>query len=277
MVEAASDEDELTPEGRLGRRVRQMREQRGLSLRGLSKEVSGYSYSYIHRVEQGKQKPSTALVRALDDFFGTCGALAEIYGLSQEMQVAHYSREIVRREQEAIRIQVFTSSHIPGLLQTEGYARELFRSGRPGAPESEVEAMVASRVDRQYIFARLEPPYYWAVMDEAALRRAPHDRAIMRDQLGHILRFAEQAHVTVQVLPFEEGLHPVLGGSITLHMLRDGSTVGLVESFRSGDPVESPKRIVELSQRFDLARSMALPENKSLDLIRAYLKEYEDG
>ncbi|WP_432744366.1 helix-turn-helix domain-containing protein [Streptomyces sp. JH002] len=274
-MELTSDDGELTPELRLGRQVRQLREQRGLSLRGLSKEVSGYAYSYIHRVEQGKQKPSTALVRALDEFFGTCGALAEIYGLSEEMRVAQYSLATVKREQEAIRIQVFASSHIPGLLQTESYAREHIRAGLPAAPHDEVEALVASRMDRQYIFARADPPFYWAIMDEAAFRRPTGDKAVMCEQLEHILRFAENPHVTVQVLPFVEGLHPMLGGSLTLHTLGNGTTAGLVESFGTGDPVDSPRRIVVLTQRFDLVRSKALSESKSLDLIRDYLKEYE--
>jgi hypothetical protein len=68
----------------------------------------------------------------------------------------------------------------------------------------------------------------------------------------------------------------MLGGSLTLLTLKDGATVALVESFDSGEPVDSPKRVVELVQRFDVARSKALPESESLDLIRSYLKEYAD-
>ncbi|MGW7292288.1 helix-turn-helix domain-containing protein [Streptomyces xiamenensis] len=274
-MELAGGEEGLTPQARVGRKVRQLREQRGLSLRRLSKEVSGYSYSYIHRVEQGQQKPSTALVRALDDYFGTCGALAELYGLSQDMLVAQYSRETVRKEQEAIRIQVFTSSHIPGLMQTEEYARELFRTGLPPSSGADLEEWVASRIDRQYIFDRVDPPYYWAIMDEAALSRPAKDKRVMCAQLAHVLRFAAKPFATVQVLPFEEGLHPMLGGSLTLLTLRDGATVSLVESFDTGDAVGSPRRIVDLSQRFDLARSKALSPSDSADLIRAYLKGYE--
>nr|WP_262371570.1 Scr1 family TA system antitoxin-like transcriptional regulator [Streptomyces sp. WAC01526] len=63
---------------------------------------------------------------------------------------------------------------------------------------------------------------------------------------------------------------------MSLHTLRNGSTFAYVESFASGVQVESPERILELTQRFDVARSKALPEREALDLIRGYLREYED-
>lgn len=68
----------------------------------------------------------------------------------------------------------------------------------------------------------------------------------------------------------------MLGGGLTLMTLREGGTVALVESFDSGEAVDSTKRVVELTQRFDVARSMALTDDESLDLIRGYLKGYED-
>jgi hypothetical protein len=67
----------------------------------------------------------------------------------------------------------------------------------------------------------------------------------------------------------------MLGGSLNLHTLPDGGTLAVVESFESGEPVEAPKKILELTQKFDLARSLALTDDESLDLIRQYLKEYE--
>jgi hypothetical protein len=87
---------------------------------------------------------------------------------------------------------------------------------------------------------------------------------------------AEKPHVTLQVLPFDQGLHSMMGGSLMLLTLKNGATVALVESHASGEAVDSPKRTVELVQRFDVARSKALPESESLDLIRHYLKEYAD-
>lgn len=68
----------------------------------------------------------------------------------------------------------------------------------------------------------------------------------------------------------------MLGGSLTLMTLKEGGTMALVESFDSGEAVESTRRVVELTERFDLARSLALAGDDSLDLVRKYLKGYED-
>lgn len=113
-------------------------------------------------------------------------------------------------------------------------------------------------------------------MDEAALKRPMKSATLMAAQLRHLLQVTESRHLTAQVLPFSEGAHPMLGGCLSLLTLRDSGTPAFVESFKSGETVELPKRVVELTQGFDVARSLALPEDRSLDLIRTYLGEYED-
>ncbi|RKN11062.1 helix-turn-helix domain-containing protein [Streptomyces radicis] len=274
-MELINEGGDLSPNARLGRRVRRLRLDKGLSLRQLSERITGYSHSYIARVEVGKQGASDALVKALDEFFGTGGTLAEIKDMARETVIAQYSREYVRREGEATLIQAFTSSVIPGLLQTREYARELFRTRSFGNSEEELAAQVATRMLRQDVFLRDDPPYYSAVIDEAALRRPTVDIGIMRDQVAHLLESAANPQVTVQVLPFDQGVYPMLGGSLDLLTLKSGRTVALVESFRSGDVVHSSASLLELVQYFDVTRSKALPASDSLDLMRNYLKEYE--
>lgn len=275
-MELNNESDQLTPRVRLGRRLRRMRERKELSLRQLSEQVGGYSHSYLGRVELGEQLPSEALVNSLDSFFDTDGVLGDLLEIARENSIPGYGRAIVSKEREAQRIQVFTSSLIPGLLQTEEYARELFRRSLPGESEERLNERVAVRMHRKCIFDHKDPPYYWAIMDEASLKRPIGNAGQMRDQLDHLLRTAEQPHFTIQVLPFTEGAYPMLGGCLTLLTMRDGGTMAFVESFKSGETVGSPKEVIELSQRFDVARSLALPEDKSLHLIRGYLKEYAD-
>ncbi|NJP99457.1 DUF5753 domain-containing protein [Streptomyces zingiberis] len=275
-MELNNESDQLTPRVRLGRRLRRMRERKELSLRQLSEQVGGYSHSYLGRVELGEQLPSTALVTALDTFFEADGVLGELLEIARENSIPGYGRAIVSKERESRRIQVFTSSLIPGLLQTEEYARELFRRSLPGESEEGLNERVAVRMHRKHIFYRSNPPYYWAIMDEASLKRPVGNAGQMQDQLRCLLDIAERPHFTIQVLPFAEGAYPMLGGCLTLLTLRDGGTMAFVESFKSGETVESPKEVVELSQRFDIARSLALPEDKSLSLIRRYLEEYAD-
>lgn len=275
-MELNDEGGKLTPRVRLGRRLRRLRERRGLSLRQLSDEIGDYSHSYLGRVELGEQLPSEALVKALDQFFDTDGVLGELLELAHDTLVPDYGRHVLAKEAEAVRTQVFTSSLVPGLLQTEGYARELFRRSLPGAREEQLEELVALRVGRAQLITGEEPASYWAVMDEAALRRPLAGAARMSEQLVHILEMATRPNITLQVLPFSRGAHPMLGGSLTLHTLPGGGTIASVESFASGVPVESPREVVELTQKFDVARCLALSDDDSLVLVRSYLEEYEN-
>ncbi|MFI1356972.1 DUF5753 domain-containing protein [Streptomyces sp. NPDC020898] len=274
-MELNSEDAKLTPRVRLGRRVRRLRERKDLSLRQLSERVGGYSHSYLGRVELGEQLPSEALVNTLDEFFDADGILVELLELAHDTLVPDYFRVAFYKEAEATRIQVITSSIVPGLLQTPEYARALFRRSQPGKTDEQVAELVTVRMKRQRILDRDQPPYYWAIIDESALRRPISGRRCMAEQIRQVLEMADRPHVTVQVLSFDTGAHPVLGGSLTLRTLRDGETIAAIESFTTGELVESPSRVLQLTQKFDVARSLALTDDESLDLIRRYLKEYE--
>lgn len=275
-MELNNESGKLTPRLRLGRRVRRLRERKGLSLRQLSEHAGRYSHSYLGRVELGDQLPSEALVNLLDEFFDSDGVLTELLEMAHDSLIPEYSRTFLSKEPNAVRIQVFTSSHVPGLLQTEEYARELFRRALISESEEGLDERVALRMRRQRIFEREEPLSYWAIMDEAALKRPMMAAGRMVEQLRHLVRMAARPRVTIQVLPFAKGMHTMLGGSLTLMTLKEGGTIAQVESFDSGEGVHSTSRVVELTERFDLVRSMALTDDDSLDLIRRYLKEYED-
>ncbi|MFD7512410.1 helix-turn-helix domain-containing protein [Streptomyces sp. NPDC059853] len=272
---------ELTDRGRrdarFGSRIRKLRTDRGLTLRALSEQLDGYAYSYLSRVERGIQPASRALVAALDAFYEAQGALSELHSLERDIQFARYSREYVRLERSARRIEVFTSSIIPGLLQTREYATDLFRTGLPAADREDVAAKVAARIERQAILDGEDPPYYWAVMDEAALMR-PIAGAGMRPQLKRLLAACDRPRTEIQVLPWRQGLHPLLGGSLTLLTMSNGALWAHVESFSSGQTVSSDEdgeKVIEQRTRYDVARSMALSTRESAVLIRRYLEESE--
>ncbi|MGW8556938.1 helix-turn-helix domain-containing protein [Streptomyces tubercidicus] len=269
------DDDRATPRTVLGRRLRRMRETANLSQRALADKV-GYPHTYISRVERGEQLPSEALAEDLDTHFATDGLLTELLSMAQDASIPDYGRAILESESKAARIQVFGSSLIPGLLQTEDYAHALFRESLPGESEERTNERVATRMRRQRVFERQQAPYYWAIMDEAALKRPIGTIATMSAQLHHVLQVVESPRVSVQVLPFTQGAHPILGGSLSLHTRPNGATLAYVESFASGEQVEAPERVLDLTQRFDVARSTSLPPRESVDLIRSYLREYED-
>lgn len=277
-MESSNESQKLTPAVRLGRRLRRLREARGLSIRQLCEQpgVGPLSHSYIGRVELGQQLPSEDLVKRLDSFFDTDGVLHDLWELSHDA-LPGYIRKVVVKEADAVRIQVFNNCVVPALLQTPEYTRAAFEIALHNEPQGKIDELVAIRASRQGILDQPESPYYWAIMDEVALRRPNGNREVMVKQLRHLLASARRPHIVVQVLPFSAGNHGLLEASLTLHLLRSGAMIAGIEMVGFGESVESPRRIAELAQEFDLVSSLALPEQQSLDLIQEYLEGYENG
>jgi transcriptional regulator with XRE-family HTH domain len=260
----------------LASRAARARAKTGLSLRALAEKL-GYPHTYLSRVERGEQLPSPTLAEALDDFYGTDGIFSELLIVAMAAEVPVYGRKVLEEEKRAARIQTFNSSVVPGLLQTEAYTSALFLESMPGKDAEKVALQVATRSHRRAVLDSDQPPLYWAIMDEAALRRPVGSAAIMAEQTRHILDTIERnSAVRVQVLSFVRGVHPLLGGSLSLLTLRDGATFAYVESFASGVSVDTPADVLELTTLLDIARSKALDSGESVSLLRKYLKEYED-
>ncbi len=119
-------------------------------------------------------------------------------------------------EAAATIIRSFETQFVPGLFQTEDYARAVTRLGRRTAPTEEIERWVAVRLQRQGLLSRPDPPRIWSVMDEAVLRRPVSGPAVMRAQWQRLIEVAEVPHVTLQVVPFASGGHAGESGSFTV-------------------------------------------------------------
>lgn len=117
-------------------------------------------------------------------------------------------------EQAASVIRTYELQFIPGLLQTEDYARAVIRLGHPATPD--LDRRLALRLRRQELLEVEDPPRLWAVVDEAALRRPLPGTAEMRDQLEHLIMMTERPNVSLQVVPFDLGGHAAAGGSFTI-------------------------------------------------------------
>ncbi|WP_217146030.1 helix-turn-helix transcriptional regulator, partial [Streptomyces sp. AC627_RSS907] len=244
--------------------LKRLREQSGLSLRALAEKLH-YPHSYISRVEHHEQLPSEALANALDESFSTGGLFVDLLTIAQDSMVTRQSRDCFPLEARSIRIQVISSNLVPGLLQTEEYARGAFSLGLARADLPALEEIVAFRLRRQELFTREDPPQYWAIMDESALRRLTADPRLMVIQLEHLLRVAAEPHINIQVMPFSEPFHPVMGGSLTLLTLENGTTTALLESFASGEVISAPRKVVDHLHRFNVACAQALTPADSLD------------
>ncbi|SFD58788.1 helix-turn-helix domain-containing protein [Streptomyces aidingensis] len=266
-----------TPKETLRTTLRCLREARGLSQEALAKAI-GYPQSYIQRVEAGKQNPSDALAAKLDEFFGTGKLFRDLQRMHRSGLMKAFTLDFLEQEPKALRVQVFTSGMIPGILQMEKYAREVLRCTLPDLSPEEIEDLVDMRMQRKVALEQDDPPRYWAIMDEAALRRPVGTAEEMVRQLSYVIdTVARKPRLTLQVLPFSSGVHPMMGGTLLLHTNREGKTAAVVESFRTGEPMESPEKVAEFVQLFDVACSKSLPEDESLDLVRQYAKEYKNA
>ncbi|WP_413799466.1 Scr1 family TA system antitoxin-like transcriptional regulator [Streptomyces iranensis] len=161
------DDERLTLPQVLGNELKRQRERRGWSLRDL-KEQTTFDHAYLGRVERGEQLPFEKMTQSLDELFKTGSTLLEILEVAKAGSIQGYAQKAAAQEAKAERIQVFTSSTIPALLQTEDYATAFIRTERPKAPTSDIAGTVADRMARKRVFSRDEPPPYWAILDQGS-------------------------------------------------------------------------------------------------------------
>lgn len=274
MVSELNDDDmPMTPSRLLAKRVGIARNKANETLRDVAK-ATRFDSSYIHRVESGKVPPSDNLTKALDKHWDTDGLLTDLLQLLEHSAVPDPGA-VNRSLKDAARIQVLTSTVVPGLLQTEEYARELVRVGQVWDNYKQLDEWVRERMRRQRILKGEQPPFFWAIVDEAVLKRTVGGIECMGRQIAHILAAIESPYVTVQLLPFTCGAHSIPGGTATLVTARDGSLRGYAEGVMVGAPIESPARLIKLTKKFDVARSKALPEEESKEVIVQYAKDYD--
>ncbi|MEO3751213.1 helix-turn-helix transcriptional regulator [Streptomyces sp. B6B3] len=257
----------------LAEEIRSQRERRSWSLRDVAAKTT-YNHTYFSRIERGEQLPSDALAKTLDELFETGDLLQRILEAIRSASIQDYVRVMMKKEGTATRVQVFNSSLVTGLLQTERYMRALFRASKPGISDEELEAFTNARMARKFVFEKDDPPLFWSIMDEAALRRPVGGKECMVEQLEALVEMARSPNVVIQVHPFDAGAHPMMGGSMTLLTMPHGEHLAYVESFTFGQLIESPKRAAELTQLFDFARVHALCPEESLEFIGRCREEY---
>ncbi|MDH6451720.1 hypothetical protein M2156_003942 [Streptomyces sp. SAI-149] len=180
--------------------------------------------------------------------------------------------------ERAVVIRQYAAHVVPGLLQTEDYARAVLTLDAMLDGEEQLEERVAARMGRQGRLSSPDRPELVVILDEAVLRRPIGGHGVMRQQLARLLNAAAERHISVQVLPFDQGGHEAMGGSLTILGLPDDSEVAYTEGSDYGQLIEEPAKVSRYKVIYDRLRAAALPPLMSLDMIRSTLEgSYRDA
>ncbi|MEH1124661.1 helix-turn-helix domain-containing protein [Micromonospora sp. CPCC 206061] len=268
---------------RLGAELRRRREAAGVTIETVAERLE-CSASKISRIETGH---TSATPRDVRDMLG-------IYGVSLDesdelVQIAREARQkgwwhpystvltgaYVGLEQAANSVRAYEQQVVPGLLQTEEYAKAMIRAARPDITADEVERRVRVRLNRQSLLTQDDPIDLWVVLDEAVLSRPVGGDAVMRAQLSRLVEAAELPNVTLQVLPFEAGAHAGMDGTFAILDFPEAGDPDVVyaENATGGLFLEKSEELRKYVFIFDHIRAAALRPEESAAVIAKLAKE----
>jgi transcriptional regulator with XRE-family HTH domain len=275
---------------RLAAEIKRLREAAGLTQEEVS-ERTGKDRSTLYRLESAQQRPQRATLIQLLDLYGASqeqrtelltalrevGQLGWMQPLRAELPPVY--SDYIGFESEARAVSNYESLFVPGLLQTEDYARAAIRGTLPYASTEEVETRVRARLERQALLSGDDPRRLWAIMDEAAVRRIVGGRPVMREQLARLQETAALPNVTVQVVPYEAGAHPGMPGAFIVLEFPDPIDQSLVytESLAGGLFLEDDLEIRRYILLFDHLRAAAARPDETVALLAEIVEELGKG
>jgi transcriptional regulator with XRE-family HTH domain len=270
-----------SPLAYFGSELKRLRDRAGLTQSDVA-EQTNFALSTVSAYETGKLVPPPDFAERADELFGTIGEagkegdLARLQHLVERVSVRPWFRDRVEVERQATEIREYDAYQIPGLLQTEDYARAGISAGRPKLSEEELERVLALRMTRQQILTRDDDlpadltsgPRIWAILDEAALHRVVGSPEIMQAQRDHLAGIASLPNVTIQIIPNSEGITCAYGRAFTILTPKSGATVVYLEDIIDAHYVRNRDVVAQFSLLFDHLRTNALTDDKSLQLIK---------
>ncbi|MFI8940645.1 helix-turn-helix domain-containing protein [Streptomyces syringium] len=251
-----------------GSELRRVRTEAGKS-QGQTAKLAHTTQAMISYVEAAKRVPSQDLAQDLDEVFGTGGHFMRLHPLVIKFAYPDWFRPFVELEANATSMRVFESQIIPGLLQTEKYARAMLSAVRP----DNLDDLIAARLSRQSLYERESPPRTWFVVDEYALLRHIGGPDVMRTQLESLLTAGEQPRTVIQVVPRTVASHPGLSGAFTVLSFEKSANTLYVEGFSQGRIALDASEVAAAEHAYDLLRAVALSPKASAELIGTHLKE----
>ncbi|RCG33007.1 XRE family transcriptional regulator [Sphaerisporangium album] len=259
-----------SPGARFGAELRRLREEAGLSQEAVATRLQ-VTQTHVSRLEKGKRTPQPGQAEILDRLFGLTDK-EYFVGLRQRITArpsgpGWYLRWVEEIEPEATVLRSWDPLLIPGLLQTEAYARVIM-SGAACTTPDDVVSRVETRMQRKGILDRERPPTIWALVDDWVLRRPIGGEAVMREQLDYLLEMSGRHNISVQLVPGEACCTAGLTSGFVLAQLPDGAVVVSVESAGRGEVSVDRELVAHVWGAYEKIRAEAYPTGISLKMIK---------
>ncbi|MET8642811.1 helix-turn-helix transcriptional regulator [Streptomyces sp. NPDC004074] len=227
-----------------------------------------YQPSTVASIEQGRRFPPRVFVERAEHVLDAFGALKGAYKhVGRERGLASWFRQWAELEEQAISLYTFENRLVPGLLQTEAYARRLFGERLPLLTDSQIEAMISARLERQSLLTGRPNTAFSFIVEEHVLKRRTGGSDVTRRLIDHLLEASELRNVELQLMPLDRDVHAGLNGPIQLLETAENEWFGYCEGQESGQLVVDPKTISVLHMRYAKLRSQALTPGDSRSLL----------
>jgi transcriptional regulator with XRE-family HTH domain len=232
----------------------------------------GYSASLVAKIETCRGVPTLDFAKRCDEALEAGGALSRMHKFLGQAPFPSWFRPFVDYEAAAKSLKFFEHVLVPGLLQTQEYARAVLGT-RPNTTDEVVDQLVDARLERQAILAGDDPPLLWVTLDEGVLHRLVGDAGVMRGQVQHLAEVSRLPNVTVQVVPYSAGAHGGLLGAFVIAEFVDAPAIVYLETAAGGQIAEDPSMVAQVMLIFDTLRSEGLPRGASRHLIMKVAEE----
>ncbi|MFD5737742.1 Scr1 family TA system antitoxin-like transcriptional regulator [Streptomyces sioyaensis] len=231
-------------------------------------EMVGLHEDTIGSIEQGRRPLKIDLAETLDEILDTKGALAvAVAKVPEREKLPAFVQDLVEHEEEALTLLSYQNQVMPGLLQTEPYARAVFSSLYPPIHEETAEEWVSARLARQQVLQRTPPPMMNFILEEVILNRPLGSREVLRQQIRHLRRCAEIPFMGIQIMPTERSKHAALDGPLILLETPEHDQLTYIEGQRISFLVDDPDEVSVYQQKYGMLRSQALTPEESMSLL----------
>ncbi|MET7809329.1 helix-turn-helix transcriptional regulator [Streptomyces sp. NPDC005395] len=251
-----------------GEVVKAFRKRAGLTQEEFAPRVR-YSVPTVASIEQGRRFPPVDFVERAEETLDAFGALrGAARHLSRQPGLASWFRQWARFEAEAVSLYTYECRVVPGLLQTEGYARAVTVSVPPVKDDEQVNQQVTARLDRQELFRRRPPISFSFIIEQALLERGTGGPEVTRLLIDNLLARAGQFNVELQIMPLRQVDHAGFDGPLQVLETSENRWFGYAEGQRGGLLISDSKEVSIMLQRYARLRSQALNPVDSKGLLK---------